>query len=365
MKNNIDRLLSNTLDCKFLSREELLVLYQQAPLSSLMRAAFVLRNKLTDRDIVTWMIDRNINITNGCVCGCKFCNFHVKPNSNKGYVTTKEEYRRKIDELFAKDGNQILLQGGMNVSLDLNFYIDLFSWFKQEFPSLKIHALGPPEVYFIAKQAKLGVSETLQRLIKAGLDSLPGAGAEILSDRVRSIISPRKCTVEQWMDVMREAHKLNMVTSATMMFGHIETVEERIDHLLLLRNLQEAKPANTFGFTAFIPWTFQSYGTQLRRDFPDMQQISASDYLRLIAISRLALVNIPNIQASWLTVGKNVAQLCLYAGANDLGSIMIEENVVSAAGANYSMNAQEMQDTVSEAGFIPAKRNQDYTLEGC
>jgi cyclic dehypoxanthinyl futalosine synthase len=275
-------------------------------------------------------------------------------------VTSTEDYISKIDELFSLGGDQLLLQGGMNPALDLNFYADLFSSLKKHYPSLKLHALGPPEVVYLAKKEQLSFYEVLSVLIAAGLDSLPGAGAEILSDRVRKIVSPAKATSGEWLEVMRQAHKLNLPTSATMMFGHVETVTERIEHLIKLRDLQAEKEKDHFGFITFIPWPFQDEGTVLLKKHGVRSGYNGPDYIRMIAMSRIMLNNIKNIQASILTVGKEIGMLSLHAGANDLGSIMIEENVVSAAGANNRFNAAEMQSVIREAGFVPGRRNQKY-----
>jgi cyclic dehypoxanthinyl futalosine synthase len=311
---------------------------------------------------VGWMIDRNVNITNICFSQCTFCNFCRKKGSEDAYITSINEYKSKIDELYALGGDQVLLQGGMNPELGINFYIDLFSNLKRLYPSLKLHALGPPEIVYLAKKERLSYFEVLTNLIEAGLDSLPGAGAEILSDRVRSFVSPAKATTEEWLGVMREAHKLNLPTSATMMFGHIETTMERIEHLLRIRDLQSEKKENQFGFITFIPWPFQDEGTVLLKRHGIKSGYNGPDYIRMIAISRILLNNIRNIQASILTVGKEIGMLSLHSGANDLGSIMIEENVVSAAGSNNRFNANEMQSIIKEAGFIPGRRNQKYEL---
>ncbi len=344
-----------------LSLAEARALYLEAPTSELMFIADELRkyHKRNDNR-VGWIIDRNVNITNVCIAQCKFCNFCRTSKSPEAYVTTIEEYKRKIDEMLKLGGKQLLLQGGMHPDLGLEFYVDLFSTLKKLYPQVKLHALSPTEVVHISQKAGLSYRETLQELIKAGLDSLPGAGAEILSERVRKIVSPAKCSAQQWLDVMAEAHKLNMPTSATMMFGFIETIDERIEHLFKIRDLQKQKPANALGFVTFVPWPYQPENTRLQKMYPDIKQATAVEYLRLVAISRIVLNNIENIQTSWLTVGKEVAQLSLHGGANDLGSIMIEENVVSAAGANYSMNAEDMINTIKEAGFVPMQRNQKY-----
>ena len=306
------------------------------------------------------MIDRNVNITNICFSQCAFCNFCRKKNSADAYVTTIEQYKNKIDELYSMGGDQLLLQGGMNPDLGLGFYCDLFRKLKEMYPSLKLHALGPPEVAFLAKKEKMTFAEVLTSLIDAGLDSLPGAGAEILSDRVREIVSPVKVSSDGWLEVMRTAHRLNLPTSATMMYGHVETIRERIEHLIRLRELQQEKPENHYGFITFIPWPFQDEGTKLRGKKGIKSTYNGPDYLRLIAISRIMLTNIKNIQASVLTVGKEVGILSLHSGANDLGSIMIEENVVSAAGSGNRFSADALLGIIREAGFEPQRRNQKY-----
>ncbi|MCF6333451.1 MAG: CofH family radical SAM protein [Draconibacterium sp.] len=309
-----------------------------------------------------WLIDRNINITNVCISGCKFCNFHCKINEDVQYITSVEEYCEKIDELFAAGGRQVLMQGGMHPKLGLDFYTGLFSELKRRYPNLKLHALRPPEVVFLANKARKSYRKVLEELVEAGLESLPGAGAEILSDRVRKIISPGKCNTHEWLDVMREAHKMNLVTSATMMFGHIETEKDRIEHLIHLRQVQSEKPSGNNGFVTFVPWPFMDEGTVLRSE-GIRNTSTANDYLRLVAICRIMLNNIKNLQASWLTVGAATWQLCLHGGANDFGSIMMEENVVSAAGANYKMNALGIQQAIRDAGFEPQYRNQAYEPE--
>lgn len=353
-------LYDKALELDFLSLEEGLELYDKAPTQELMAIGNYLRNKHHPHNIVTWLIDRNVNITNVCYSQCKFCNFYRKPNSDEGYVTTLDEYRTKIEELYQHGGHQLLLQGGLHPRLGLDFYENLFSDLKELYPDLKLHALGPPEIVHLARHEKIEYLEVLQRLMKSGLDSLPGAGAEILCDRVRKLVSPVKATTDEWLDVMREAHKLNLPTSATMMFGHLETREERIDHLLKIRQVQAEKPADSYGFLAFIPWPFQDLGTSLQKDMGINNTVSPEDYIRMIAISRILLPNIPNIQASWLTVGKDTAQICLHSGANDFGSIMIEENVVSSAGADYKFDSPGIIRAIKEAEFIPQLRNQKY-----
>ena len=351
---------SKALDLEFLTFEEGLTLYTQAPTASLMYVAHTMRKKKHPGNVVGWLIDRNVNITNVCLSRCKFCNFHTTDGKTGAYITTIDQYKQKIDELFQYGGEQLLLQGGMHPNLGLDFYVKLFSQLKSLYPNLKLHALGPPEIVHLSKMEKVSYRGILTTLIDAGLDSLPGAGAEILCDRVRKMISPAKAGSKEWLDVMCEAHQLNLITSATMMFGHVETLEERIEHLIKIRDVQKEKPEGSPGFVAFIPWPFQNEGTVLKEKYGVVNRTSAEEYIRLIAISRILLPNIDNIQASWLTVGKNIAQLCLHAGANDFGSIMIEENVVSSAGANYTFDAEGIQNAIRQAGFEPQLRNQKY-----
>jgi cyclic dehypoxanthinyl futalosine synthase len=357
---DLEQLYAKALRLLPLNKEEGTALYTYAPLEDLMFIANKLRQIHNPGNIAGWMIDRNVNITNICFSQCTFCNFCRRKGAEDGYVTSRSDYISKIDELYSLGGDQLLLQGGMNPDLDLSFYIDLFKSLKGLYPSLKLHALGPPEIVYLAKKERLSYAEVLSKLIEAGLDSLPGAGAEILSDRVRKIVSPAKSTASEWLGVMREAHQLNLPTSATMMYGHIETVDERIEHLLLLRDLQSGKPENHHGFITFIPWPFQDEGTVLLQKHGIKSSYNGPDYIRMIAMSRIILNNIRNIQASILTVGREIGMLSLHAGANDLGSIMIEENVVSAAGANNRFNADEMQSVIREAGFVPGRRNQKY-----
>lgn len=340
--------------------EEGLELYKNAPLGELMFIASELRQIHIPGRKAGWMIDRNINTTNICFSRCAFCNFCHRKDSPGAYVTTMDQYRQKIDELFRLGGDQILLQGGMNPALGLGFYCSLFRELKKLYPTLKLHALGPPEIVFLAKKEKISISRVLEDLIDSGLDSLPGAGAEILSDRVRKIISPAKASADEWLEVMRIAHSFNLPTSATMMYGHVETVRERIEHLVKLRELQQEKPENSRGFIAFIPWPFQDKGTRLRTESGVKSTYSPAEYLRMIAISRIMLTNIKNIQASVLTVGRETGMLSLHAGANDLGSVMIEENVVSSAGSDRLFSADDLREIIADAGFEPQRRNQKY-----
>lgn len=344
----------------FLSIEEGKFLFENAPLTELMFVADEMRKKQVPHGTVSWQIDRNVNTTNVCIANCKFCNFYRIPGHADAYITDLPTYRKKIEETFRFGGDQLLLQGGHHPELGLDFYTNTFRQIKLEYPSIKLHALGPPEVAHICKLEKMSYHDVLVELKNAGLDSLPGAGAEILVDRVRRLISKGKCTAQQWLDIMQEAHKLNITTSATMMFGHVETLTERFEHLVKLREVQAKKPAGAKGFLAFIPWTFQDVDTLLARIRGVHNLITSEEYIRMIAISRIMLPNIKNIQASWLTVGKQTAQLCLHAGANDFGSIMIEENVVSAAGAPHRFTYKTIQDAIREAGFEPQLRNQQY-----
>lgn len=357
---NTSDLLARALNFDFLSADEGLFLFKEAGTPELMFVANELRKKQVPHGKVTWIIDRNVNTTNVCIANCKFCNFFRRPGHEESYITDIETYKQKIEETFRYGGDQLLLQGGHHPDLGLQFYVDLFKQLKELYPDLKLHSLGPPEIAHIAKLESKSHTEVLKALMAAGLDSLPGAGAEILNDRVRRLISKGKCGGQEWLDVMRAAHQLGLTTSATMMFGHIETLEERFEHLVWLRKVQSEKPANAKGFIAFIPWPFQDDGTLLKKIRGITNQVTADEYIRMIAISRIMLANIKNIQASWLTIGKQVAQICLQAGANDFGSIMIEENVVSAAGAPHRFTSQGIQDSIREAGFEPQLRTQQY-----
>ena len=357
---NVNQLLKRALNFEFLSADEGKFLYFNASTAELMFVGNELRKIQKPDNVVTWIIDRNLNTTNVCIANCKFCNFFRRPGHEESYITSIEEYKVKIEETFKYGGEQLLLQGGHHPDLGLAYYANLFRELKSLYPNLKLHSLGPPEIAHITKLEKSTHTEVLKTLIEAGLDSLPGAGAEILNDRVRRLISKGKCTGKEWLDVMRAAHQLNLTTSATMMFGHVETIDERFEHLVWLREVQAEKPETAKGFLAFIPWPFMDDGTLLKRIRGIKNTITADEYVRMIALSRIMLPNIKNIQASWLTVGKETAQLCLHAGANDFGSIMIEENVVSAAGAPHRFTAQGIQDSIADAGFKPQLRTQQY-----
>src|SRR6185312_14010025 len=356
----ISKLLQKAMRFENLTIDEGTFLFNNAALPQLMLVANELRKIQVPYNKVTWIIDRNVNTTNVCIANCKFCNFYRVPGHAEAYITDIEMYKRKIDETFRYGGEQLLLQGGHHPGLALDYYVGLFKQLKKLYPKLKLHALGPPEVAHITKLSKSTHREVLIALKEAGLDSLPGAGAEILVDRVRRLISKGKCGAQEWLDIMHEAHKLNITTSATMMFGHVETITERFEHLVKIREVQSRKPEGTKGFIAFIPWTFQDVDTLLAKIRGVHNLTTPEEYIRMIAMSRIMLPNIKNIQASWLTVGKQVAQLCLHAGANDFGSIMIEENVVSAAGAPHRFTSRGIQEAIREAGFEPQLRNQQY-----
>lgn len=353
-------LYQKALNFEFLTIEEGMMLFEESPLSELMFVADQLRKKQVPHGKVTWQIDRNVNTTNVCIANCKFCNFYRIPGHAEAYITDIDTYKKKIEETIRWGGDQLLLQGGHHPGLGLQFYVDLFKQLKQLYPNVKLHALGPPEVAHITKLEKSTHREVLTALKEAGMDSLPGAGAEILVDRVRRLISKGKCGAQEWLDIMAECHQLDITTSGTMMFGHVETVRERFEHLVKIREVQSRKPEHANGFLAFIPWTFQDVDTLLTRIRGVQNLTTPDEYIRMIAISRIMLPNVKNIQASWLTVGKKTAQICLHAGANDFGSIMLEENVVSAAGAPHRFTYRSIQDAIKEAGFTPQLRTQKY-----
>jgi cyclic dehypoxanthinyl futalosine synthase len=357
---DLSGLYTKGLEREFLTAKEAVLLFEQAPLTDLMYIADELRKKQVPYGKVTWQIDRNVNTTNVCIANCKFCNFYRIPGHEQAYITDLDTYKRKIEETLRWGGDQLLLQGGHHPELGLHFYTSLFRQLKEWYPGLKLHTLGPPEVAHICKLEKMSHREVLVALKMAGMDSLPGAGAEILSDRVRRLISKGKCGAEEWLSIMAEAHQLHITTSATMMFGHVETLLERFEHLVKIREVQSRKPADAKGFLAFIPWTFQDVDTLLAKIRGVHNLTTPEEYIRMIAMSRIMLPNVKNIQASWLTVGKETAQICLHAGANDFGSIMLEENVVSAAGAPHRFTSKSIQKAIREAGFEPQLRNQQY-----
>lgn len=323
-------------------------------LSELGYLAREIRFRINPKRIVTYVVDRNINYTNICISGCKFCAYYKNPDSSDGYVLSFEELSKKIEETIRLGGYQILLQGGLHPKLPFSFYEEILKFVKINFPQVHIHGFSPPEIIHFSKISGLKVEEVLERLIKAGLDSIPGGGAEILSDRVRKLLSPNKCSSEEWLMVMEIAHKLGLKTTATMMFGHIETREEIIEHLSKIRKLQD----KTGGFTAFIPWTFQPKNTYLKH----LIKVGSVEYLRVLAISRIFLDNIRNIQVSWVTQGPQIAQIALEFGGNDFGSTMIEENVVAAAGVSHRLSEDQIRHYIESAGYIPKRRKMDYTL---
>ena len=339
-----------------LSADEALGLYRQAPTYWLGRMADAVRARKHPDGLVTYIIDRNVNYTNVCVARCNFCAFYREVGHGEGYVLGFEEIFRKIDETRALGGVQLLLQGGHNPDLPLAWYEDLFRAVKQRYPDFKLHALSPPEVLHISRMSKLPVPEVIERLMAAGLDSIPGGGAEILVDRVRKLLNCySKASAGEWLDVMRHAHRAGLRTTATMMYGTVETDEERLEHMLRLRALQD----ETGGFTAFITWSYQPEHTERGGS-----EATGIDYLRTLAIARLVLDNFDNLQASWVTQGGKVGQLSLAFGANDMGSVMIEENVVRAAGAAYCMDEVEIVRNVEDAGFVPKRRNMHYEILG-
>jgi cyclic dehypoxanthinyl futalosine synthase len=339
-----------------LSAAEALELYRHAPTHLLGTLADSIRARRHPERIVTYIIDRNVNYTNVCVAKCNFCAFYRNVGSSEGYVLGFEEIFRKIDETIAVGGNQLLLQGGHNPDLPIEWYEDLFRAVKMRYPGFKLHALSPPEVIHISRLAQIPTADVIDRLVAAGLDSIPGGGAEILVDRVRMLLHCYgKASADEWIDVMRHAHRAGLRTTATMMYGTVETDEERIEHLRRLRDLQD----ETGGFTAFITWSFQPEHTERGGS-----EATGIEYLRTLAIARTFLDNFDNLQASWVTQGGKVGQLSLAFGANDMGSVMIEENVVRAAGASYCMDEVEIVENIEDAGFTPKRRNMHYEILG-
>ncbi len=339
------------LDGKRISGDEALCLYNELDIHTLGHLANKVRFSKNPDPIVTYVIDRNINYTNICISGCKFCAYYCAPEKSGGYVLSFDELGKKIEETKALGGTQILLQGGLHPDLPLEFYEDMLRFIKGF--HIHCHGFSPPEIIHFSKISGLGIEDVLKRLINAGLDSIPGGGAEILVDDVRRRIAPKKATAKEWLKVMEIAHSLGLKTTATMMFGHIEAVSDRIAHLLNLRELQD----KTGGFTAFIPWPFQPKNTAI-----DCRPATALEYLRTLAISRIVLDNFKNLQASWVTQGYRVAQMALFFGANDFGSTMIEENVVAATGVSHRLSEEDIRRHIREAGFSPRQRLMDYTL---
>ena len=352
----VDQIARKVLAGGRVNAAEALELYRQAPTHLLGHLADTLRARKHPERIVTYIIDRNVNYTNVCVARCNFCAFYRVVGDSEGYVLGFEEIFRKIDETIAVGGNQLLLQGGHNPDLPIQWYEDLFRAVKARYPEFKLHALSPPEVLHISKLNQVPVPAVIERLVAAGLDSIPGGGAEILVDRVRKLLNCySKASSDEWLDVMTQAHRAGLRTTATMMYGTVETDEERIEHMLRLRDVQD----ETGGFTAFITWSYQPEHTE-----HGGYEATGVDYLRTLALSRIVLDNFDNMQASWVTQGGKVGQLSLAFGANDMGSVMIEENVVRAAGASYCMDEVEIVNNIVDAGFVPKRRNMHYELLG-
>lgn len=349
----IEPILAKVHSNQRISPAEALDLMRSPRLQEIGRAADTVRRRKHPEGAVSFLVDRNINYTNVCVARCTFCNFYRKPGHDEGYILPKETIFKKIEATLRQGGTGILMQGGMHPKLKIDYYEDLLSSIRERYP-IHLHCFSPPEIVVLAKLSKLSVREAVRRLKRAGLDSIPGGGAEILTERMRKDISPGKCSAAQWLDVMRVAHQEGLLTTATMMAGGGETVEERVEHLERIRSLQD----ETGGFVAFIPWNVQLEGTPMSATVT--QEMTPVEYLNLLAVSRIYLDNIRNIQVSWLTQGLKVGQIALFYGANDVGSIMMEENVISTAGAHYSATDQDLIRLVKEAGFIPVRRDTLY-----
>ena len=351
-----NKLLDKVLNGERLSAEDGERLFESNDIISLGRAAQEISKRKHPDGIVTYIVDRNINYTNICISKCLFCAFYREKDSPDAYILPKEELSKKIAETIKLGGVQILIQGGLNADLGIDFYEELLQFIKSL--NIHIHGFSPPEIVHISKKSRLSIKDVIRRLKNAGLGSIPGGGAEILVDKIRKKISPNKCTAQEWLNVMESAHNLGLRTTATMMYGHIESYRDRIEHLTKIRELQD----KTKGFTAFIPWSFQSKNTKLQTLNSELQTLNSFgvDYLKTLSISRLMLDNFDNIQASWVTQGAKVAQLSLFFGANDMGSTMIEENVVKAAGVSFRMSEGEIRRLIEDAGFKPVKRNTFY-----
>jgi cyclic dehypoxanthinyl futalosine synthase len=354
--HTVDAILEKALDGERISDEEAVALLRSRELVPVGRVADELRNRKVDPDRITFIVDRNLNYTNICVTDCDFCAFYRSPGDrNEGYLLPKPVIFKKIEETLAIGGTGVLMQGGHHPDLGVDYYEDLFSSIKQRY-KIHLHALSPPEIQHIARRSKLTVWETLSRLRDSGLDSVPGGGGEILVDRVRDIIAPKKTKSSEWLDVMRHAHKLGMSTTATMMYGHVETVEERVEHMRRIRELQD----ETRGFRAFISWTFQRDGNRLDDVVRDEDRPTSFDYLLTQAVSRIYLDNVDHIQSSWVTQGLKIGQVALGFGADDMGSVMIEENVVSAAGTTYRTSTEELVHLIRSLGKTPVQRDTLY-----
>lgn len=343
---------------KRLTKQEAVDLIKNADLKELGKLAYAKKKQLHPKGVTTFVVDRNINYTNICWVDCDFCAFYRHEKDNDAYILTFDEIDKKIDELLEIGGTQILFQGGVHPKLEIEWYEDLVEHIHNKYPQITIHGFSAIEIDYIAKRSNISIKEVLKRLYAKGLSSIPGAGAEILNDRVRDIIAPKKLDKDTWIEVHREAHKLGIKSTATMMFGTVETDEEIVEHFDEIRRLQD----ETGGFRAFIMWSFQGKNTALMLKHPEIHKQSSNRYLRLLAVARLFLDNVPNIQSSWVTQGSYIGQMALLWGANDLGSTMMEENVVSAAGASNSMNQQEMIELIKDIGEKPAKRNTAYEI---
>ncbi|NPA55589.1 MAG: dehypoxanthine futalosine cyclase [Epsilonproteobacteria bacterium] len=341
-----------------LTKKEAIDLIKNADLLTLQKLAYTKKKQLHKDNITTFVVDRNINYTNICCIKCKFCAFYVDEQDPNGYILSFEQIDKKIEELIQIGGSQILFQGGVHPKLKIDFYENLVSHIHNKFPQITIHGFSAVEIDFIAKLSKISTKEVLQRLQDKGLFSIPGAGAEVLSDRVREIISPHKLSTKAWLDIHKNAHNIGMKTTATMMYGTVESIEEIVEHLSLIRDLQD----ETGGFRAFIMWSFQPHNTQLYKEGIITHKTSSNRYLRYLAVARLFLDNFENIQSSWVTQGSYIGQLALLYGANDLGSVMMEENVVASTGVRNSMNVDEMVNLIKDIGEIPAQRNTDYSI---
>lgn len=356
--SKVESILKKALDGHRINEEEALELFDCTDMTLLGNVASRITRKIKKNRDITYIVDRNVNYSNVCITDCTFCAFYRKERDEDSYVLPFDTIAEKIDETIRLGGRQILLQGGHHPNLKIEYFEDLFRRIKENF-DIQIHGLSPSEIIHTAKISKLSVDETLDRLMQAGLDSIPGGGAEILVDRVRRKISPLKCTADKWLDVMDRAHRKGLPTTATMMFGHVETLAERVEHFMRLRRQQD----KTGGFTAFILWPFQPGNTELGMG-AQTQATTGQDYLKTLSISRIVLDNFENIQSSWVTQGAKVGQMALFFGANDMGSTMIEENVVKAAGVSFSMTEEEIRTLIIESGFTPQKRNMRYQYVG-
>jgi cyclic dehypoxanthinyl futalosine synthase len=354
--NGVTRILERATEGERITDDEALALLESRDLVAVGRAANEIRNRKVDPGRITFIVDRNLNYTNICYTDCDFCAFYRRPgDKNEGYLLPKPVIFKKIEETLALGGTGLLMQGGHHPDLGIDYYEDLFKSIKARYP-IHLHALSPPEVQHIARRSKLSIPDTLTRLRDAGLDSIPGGGGEILVDRVRTEIAPKKTKTSEWLNVMRHAHRLGMSTTATMMYGHVETVAERVEHMRRVRELQD----ETGGFRAFISWTFQNDGNRLADKVPREQMPTSFDYLLTQAVSRIYLDNVPHIQSSWVTQGLKIGQVALGFGADDLGSVMIEENVVSAAGTTYRTSTEELVHLIKALGKTPVQRDTLY-----